>query len=304
MSAPSSPGRCQQGQREQVGGDRGQGPAPVRGVDRRPQVADRAARPRVLQQDAEQRALRLRLDHRRGHLGDDQLDAERLGPGGQHGQRLRQAVGVGQEDPAPAGRPPGQRHRLGGRGRLVQQRCPGDRQRGQVGDGRLEGEQRLQPALRDFRLVGGVGRVPGRVLQHVAADHRRGDGRVVAQADHRGGHGVLGGQRAQLGERLRLGRGRRQVQRAGVGQPGRQGSGGEVVERGVADRAQHPLLLVGGWSYVPCGEVHRSLQREPPGTPRACLVLPLCRDRPGRGQHGRRPGAELQRCLSRPVLAA
>ena len=42
---------------------------------------------------------------------------------------------------------------------------------GQVGDHRLEVEQRLEPALADLRLVRRVGRVPGGVLQHVAPDH-------------------------------------------------------------------------------------------------------------------------------------
>ena len=82
-------------------------------------------------------------------------------------------------------RPPGQGHRLGDRGRLVQQARAGGRQPGQVGDHGLEVEQRLQPALADLGLVGRVGGVPGRVLQHVAPDHRRGDGAVVAEADHR-----------------------------------------------------------------------------------------------------------------------
>ena len=78
-----------------------------------------------------------------------------------------------------------QRHRLGRRGRLVEQRGIGDRQAGQVGDHGLEVHQRLQPALRDLRLVGRVGGVPARVLQHVAQDHRRRVGAVVAQADQR-----------------------------------------------------------------------------------------------------------------------
>ena len=100
---------------------------------------------------------------------------------------------------------PAERHRLGGGGRLVEQRRVRDRQAGQVGDHRLEVEQRLEPALRDLRLVRRVGRVPGGVLEHVAQDDRRRDGAVVAQADHRRHHLVAVGERAQLGEHVGLG---------------------------------------------------------------------------------------------------
>ena len=65
------------------------------------------------------------------------------------------------------------RHRLGRGGRLVQQRGVGDLHAGQFADHRLEVQQRLQPALRDLRLVRRVGGVPAGVLQHVAQDHRR-----------------------------------------------------------------------------------------------------------------------------------
>ena len=90
-----------------------------------------------------------------------------------------------------------ERHRLGGGGALVEQRRVGGRQPGQVGDHGLEVEQRLEAALGDLGLVGRVGGVPGRVLEHVAPDHRRRDRRVVAQADHRLGGTVLRGERAQ-----------------------------------------------------------------------------------------------------------
>ncbi len=92
--------RPQQGQRQQVGGDGGQRAAGLRRLDRGRQVTDRAAGPRILQQHAEQLPVRLRRDQLGRDLGGDQLDAERLRPGGQHRQGLRQAVGVGQEDPA------------------------------------------------------------------------------------------------------------------------------------------------------------------------------------------------------------
>jgi hypothetical protein len=235
-------GRHQQGQGQQIGGHGGERTLAVRGVDGRPQVPDLPAGPRVLQQDPEQLTLGLGLDERGSDRADHQLDAERLGPGGQHGQGLRQAVRIGQEDPAAPGGPAGQRHGLGGRGRLVQQGRPRHRQRGQVLDQGLEGEQGLQPPLRDLGLVRGVGRVPRRVLEHVAADHGRGVRTVIAQPDHGPGHRVPGGQPAQLGERLRLGQRGRQAQRPRVADPGGQRGLGQLVEGSVAGGGEHPFL--------------------------------------------------------------
>ena len=105
-----------------------------------------------------------------------------------------------------------ERHRLGGGGALVEQRRVGGRQAGEVADHGLEVEQRLEPALRDLRLVRRVGGVPARVLEHVAPDHRRGDGAVVAEPDHRLGRPVAGRQGSQLARgapaRTRRGAGR------------------------------------------------------------------------------------------------
>ena len=129
-----------------------------------------------------------------------QADAERLGAGLEDGQRLRQRVGVDDEDGVGLGAagPAHQRHRLGGGGGLVEHGGAGDVETGEVGDHRLEVDQRLEPALADLGLVGRVGGVPGRVLQHGALDDRRGDRAVVAQPDHRGVDVVGGGALAQL----------------------------------------------------------------------------------------------------------
>ncbi len=222
--------RPEQGQGQQVRGHGGQRAPGLGRLDRGRQVTDRAAGPRVLQQHAEQLAVRLRRDQVGRDLGDDQLDAERLRPGSQHREGLRQAVGVGQEDPPPARGPPGHGHRLGGGGRLVEHGRPGHRQPGQVLDHGLEVEQRLQPALGYLRLVGRVGGVPGWVLQQVAADHGRGHGGVVTEADHRGEHLISARQAAQLGERLLLGQGVGQAQRPAHGEPGGQRRRGQLVE--------------------------------------------------------------------------
>ncbi len=59
---------------------------------------------------------------------------------------------------------------------------------------------------RDLRLVRRVRGVPGRVLEHVAPDHRGRDRAGVAEPDHRASGVVAGGECAQLGERLDLAR--------------------------------------------------------------------------------------------------
>ena len=106
-----------------------------------------------------------------------------------------------------------QRHRLGGGGRLVEHRRVGDRHAGQVADHGLEVDQRFHAALRDLGLVGRVGGVPGRVLEHVAQDDAGRVRAVVALADEALEDLVLRRDAAQLGERLGLAERRRQAHR-------------------------------------------------------------------------------------------
>ena len=292
-------GRNKQGQRQQVGRDGHQGAAAVRRLDHRARVADRAARPRVRQQHPEQLTVRLRGHQLSGDVPGHELDAERLCPSGQHGKHLGQAVLVGKENPAAPGGPPGQGHRLGRRGGLVQHRRAGQRQRGQVLDHRLEVEQRLEAALRDLRLVGRVGRVPGRVLQQVAPDHGRRHGAVVAEADHRCEHLVPARQAAELGKGRCLAQRRRQRQLVLLGEVARQRRGGQFVQRAVADGGQHLILLWLGRPDVPLREIHEASPGWGVGgqsgrPPSAATGLPLCRP----------PGGGLQRRLARPVRAA
>mmetsp|Transcript_17838 Transcript_17838/g.43649 ORF Transcript_17838/g.43649 Transcript_17838/m.43649 type:complete len:447 (+) Transcript_17838:1870-3210(+) len=79
----------------------------------------------------------------------------------------------------------GHGHRLGRGGRLVEEGGVREPCAGQVSDHRLEVEQHLKTALRDFGLVRGVGGVPRRVLEEVPQDDRGGDCVVVASADER-----------------------------------------------------------------------------------------------------------------------
>ena len=121
--------------------------------------------------------------HTVGKGADIQLDAQRLGPGGQDGQGLRVHVRIDHE-PVAAAHPVREGHRLGGGGRLVEQGRVGHRQTAQFRDQGLEGQQSLQPPLGDLRLIGRVRGVPRGVLQDIPGDDGRRDAPVVSQPDH------------------------------------------------------------------------------------------------------------------------
>ncbi len=173
---------------------------------------------------------------------------------------LRERVGVDQEDGALRPRcAAGDEHALHDGGRLVQHRRIGGRQARQIGDHRLEVDEGFEPTLRDLRLVGRVRGVPGRVLEDVARDHRRGQRVVVAQPDHRPRRPVLRRELAQLRERLRLGRRRGD---GAVGDGGgmdgcRDGAVHERADAVVAERAEHLGLGGGVGADVPVAEGRR-----------------------------------------------
>ena len=131
-----------------------------------------------------------------------------------HVDRLRMAV-VGDEERSPcpslALAPRSHRHRLGRGGAFVEQRRVGDLQPGEVDDHRLEVQQRLEPSLRDLRLVRRVRRVPARILEDVALDHRRRE--AVVSSPARGTSGRSGSSARcarRLVERLVLAQRRRE----------------------------------------------------------------------------------------------
>ncbi len=174
--------RRQQHQGQQIGGGDNERAGGVGLLGECAIVVDVAVGGRILHQHAEGRLGEVVLLV----MADDDLDTQRFGAGAHDGQRLRvdefgdeEDVGVGAAGP----RALAEGHGLG-RGRtFVQQRGVGDLQAGQVSDHRLEVDQRFQPALGDFGLVGRIGGVPAGVLQDVALDDRRGDGVMIAHAD-------------------------------------------------------------------------------------------------------------------------
>ncbi len=161
----------------------------------------------------------------------------------QHGDHLRVAARVDEEDLRLAlGGAPDERHRLGRGGRLVQQRGVRHRQAGEVDHGLLEGEQGLEPALRDLGLVGRVGGVPARVLEHVALDHLRRVAGVVAGTDAVAPDFVFARDRAQLGQRLRLIQRRWQLERRALADRRWQRLVQQRRARGEPERGEHLAL--------------------------------------------------------------
>ena len=231
--------------------------------DRPGQVLNRSARGRV-GQDGAQKLLpggrRAVLDGRRP--GGQHADSERLAAGQRHLDALGVQPGV-QNDRAPGGparRPRHEQDRLGYGGGLVQQRGAGHRQAGQVADERLEEQLGLEASLADLRLVGRVGRGPGRVAQHVAGDDGGCEGGVVAAADHLGVRLVEGGQRPEglnglgLGQAAGGGGGLTAAGRGQDRQPGRDDGGGQVLQPVQTQGGQHRILVVACGADVAKGE--------------------------------------------------
>ena len=184
------------------------------------------------------------------------VDAEVGRTGPEHGPRLREHP-VGHDEPVHAGlgglAAPGiEQHGHGLRrgGRLVEQAGIGQLHARQLANHRLEIQQRLQTPLGNLRLIGGVGRVPARVLHDVAPDHAGHFRRMVAHADVVAEQRVL---RSQLINVLEIGRlghrfrqGHRPLTQDGLGHGPRDEGGHGVVAGG----RQHVDLV-----FLPRAEV-------------------------------------------------
>ena len=197
-------GRGEQHESQRVGGDDDDATRGVHALDDRRRIAHGARRPRVGEEDAVA-GRRVEVGRR---IADHDLDVDRLGPRADHRDGLRVGVSVDEEGGIWVLRKPaGHRHRLGCRGGLVEHRRVGEVHAGEVSDHRLVVEQRFQATLADLGLVRRVGRVPRRVLEHVAGDDRRRDRARVARADERREHLVERRDLAESGDDVRLGYG-------------------------------------------------------------------------------------------------
>ena len=252
-------GRGDQRHRQQICANRDQRATVVRLADQIGPVDDGATRAWRLDDHAEEIAVGQAL----AQIGGDDLDAERRGARGEHRRGLCVDVDVdGQPGCRALDRPMHQRHGLRRGGGLVEHRCVGDLEAGQILDHGLEVQQRLQPALADLGLVGGVCGVPRRVLKDVAAQHRWCQRVEVALSDHGHRDRVRVGQRAQFGQRVLLGGRRRQLiesRRQPVDRHRVEDAGGKCLlgqhGKGIhADDLEHRRDGVGIGPDVPVGE--------------------------------------------------
>ena len=140
------------------------------------QVGHVAVFAHILEQRAEVFAVASGIE-----IAHHQLKIEIFGPGFDHVQRLRvnalvhkELVRFGFAHAARHG------HGFGGGGGFVEQGGAGQLEAGEVDTHLLEVQQRFQTALRHFGLIGRVGGVPAWIFQHIAQNHIRQAGGVVA----------------------------------------------------------------------------------------------------------------------------
>ncbi len=151
-------------------------------------------------------------------------------------------------------------HRFrGGRG-FVQHARIRQWKRGEIGDHGLKIKQRLEPSLRNFRLVWRVLRVPAGILKNVPQDHWRRNRVVIAHSDKRLKHFVFRGKGFNRGKRfgfaLRVGK----FQRFGQPDVGGNGLCDQLLKRCGPNGGEHDLLIRLIRPDVPTGEGVERLQ--------------------------------------------
>ena len=125
--------------------------------------------------------------------GPRQQPPQRLSPGEDDLDILRMTIFRDEENISPVAYACRQRHRFGTRRRFIEQGSVGNVECGQVGHHRLKIQQRLEPSLRNFRLIRGVLRVPTGILQDTALNYRGSDGVEIPLPKEGAENFVLGG---------------------------------------------------------------------------------------------------------------
>ncbi len=220
-------GRRQQHTAQQIGSDGDQHVGMLGAGDEILQVVHTAVRVRCLHQ----RAKHPIAEH---HVGEfiatnrDHFDAERFCSRPYDVHRLRKDRVADEELRGTNGgvhalrlHTKQHRHRFGSGGRLVEQRGVRDLHPRQVPHHRLEIQQRFETALRNFRLVRRIRRVPAWVFEDIAKDHARRHGVVIAVADERPENLIPGCNPAQILQEMMFALAGRQGQRFVETNPGR-----------------------------------------------------------------------------------
>ena len=131
------------------------------------------------------------------------------------------------------------RHGFGSGGGFVQQRGVGNFHARQVNDQRLKIQEHFQASLRNFGLVGRVGRVPRRIFQHVPQNYVGRNGVVITRADIRFENLILLRQLLELFQKLRLTLRRGQLQRPFQANGRWNGLFDELIEAVCANGLEH-----------------------------------------------------------------
>ncbi len=141
-------------------------------------------------------------------------------------------------------------HGFGSRGSFIQQGCIGQFHGSKFNDYRLEIDQRLQPSLGDFCLIGGIGSVPAGVLQDIALYDSGYNGVVVSQANKGAEDFIFLSQFVKALQkirfRLRLWQFHGFIQLNGLGDS----LIDKLIQGGGADVLQHMGRIRWGWAYV------------------------------------------------------
>ncbi len=153
------------------------------------------------------------------------------------------------------GHPLGQRHRLGGGGRFIQQGGTRQIHAGQIQRQLLEVEQGFETALCQLGLIGGVGGIPTRVFQHVAQNDVGHMGIVITHADIALGNLVLSGIAPELGQRLHFGHAGTDAERARQANGGRHGLGNQIVQAFGPDGRQQLAQLFLAWADMAADKI-------------------------------------------------
>ena len=245
--------RAQQGEGEQVRRDDGIRARCVGGGEERLEVMDRTRGIRVLHEDPEAGRVRLKG----AVIADDDFDAEGFRPGFHDVNRLGVTLLGDEERAVRSGitflQAVAHHHRLGGGGAFVEHRGVRNLERSEIGDEGLEIEQRLEAALRDFRLVRGVGGVPAGILEDVALNHRGRERLVVTEPDETAVDTIVRRHGAEFGQRCVLADGSGQLQGATPNLRRHRGVG-QRIDRAEAQQLEHRGRVGGVVTVVAAGE--------------------------------------------------